>query len=111
MNHKINFLRYIMQKLTAILLTLFLTQAAYSADSDKVLSEKLIKEAKRSYKQVVKLNNAWRDTHKIIKKAEKAHTNKKYSKSMKLAEEALNQSKMAIEQHNSQKHNYRFLDN
>ena len=79
-----------------------------TAGRDK--SIKLIKDAKRSYKKVVKLNNAWRDTHKIIKKAEKAHADKKYSKSKSLAKKALNQSKMAIEQHNSQKDNYRFLD-
>ena len=69
-----------------------------------------LNDAKKTYKKVVKLNNAWRDTQKIIKQAEKAHNNKKYDKSMDLAKKALNQAKMAIEQHNSQKDNYRFLD-
>ena len=111
MDNKINFLRYIMHKLSILFVALFFSQLLLAADGDKQLSSQSIKDAKRSYKQVVKLNNAWRDTQKIIKKAEKAHANKKYSVSIKLAKEALNQSKMAIEQHNSQKNNYRFLDN
>ena len=100
-----------MHKLLIFILTIIFVQPVLSSDIDEALSEKLIKDAKKSYKQVVKLNNAWRDTLKIIKKAEKAHANKKFSKSVSLAKKALNQSKMAIEQHNSQKDNYRFLDN
>ena len=99
-----------MQKLSIFILSIFFLQPLLSAETNEELSNKLIKDAKRSYKQVVKLNNAWRDTHKIIKKAEKAHADKKYNKSKSLAKKALNQSKMAIEQHNSQKDNYRFLD-
>jgi len=100
-----------MYKLLVFITTVFFVQLGFSAESNKEISSKLIKDAKKTYKKVVKLNNAWRDTQKIIKKAEKAHANKKYSVSIKLAKEALNQSKMAIEQHNSQKNNYRFLDN
>ena len=100
-----------MHKLLIFILSIIFAQPILSSDTDEALSDKLIKDAKKSYKQVVKLNNAWRDTHKIIKKAEKAHANKKYNKSVSLAKKALNQSKMAIEQHNSQKDNYRFLDN
>ena len=48
---------------------------------------------------------------KIIKKAEKAHSKKNYKMSVELAKKALNQAKMAIEQHNKQKDSYRFLDN
>jgi len=99
-----------MHKLSIIFVTLFFSQLLFAADGDKQLSSQSIKDAKRSYKQVVKLNNAWRDTQKIIKQAEKAHNNKKYDKSTSLAKKALNQAKMAIEQHNSQKDNYRFLD-
>lgn len=100
-----------MRKLSVFIIALFFSQLLLASDGDKQLSSQSIKDAKKSYKQVVKLNNAWRDTHKIIKKAEKAHANKKYNVSIKLAKEALNQSQMAIEQHNSQKNNYRFLDN
>jgi len=100
-----------MRKLSVFFIALFFSQLLLASDGDKQLSRQSIKDAKKSYKQVVKLNNAWRDTQKIIKRAEKAHANKKYNVSIKLAKEALNQSQMAIEQHNSQKNNYRFLDN
>ena len=99
-----------MHKLLVFIITVFFVQLGFSAESNKDISSKLIKEAKKTYKKVVKLNNAWRDTQKIIKQAEKAHNNKKYDKSTDLAKKALNQAKMAIEQHNSQKDNYRFLD-
>ena len=99
-----------MYKILVFIITVFFVQLGFSAESNKDISSKLIKDAKKTYKQVVKLNNAWRDTQKIIKQAEKAHNNKKYDKSKDLAKKALNQAKMAIEQHNSQKDNYRFLD-
>ena len=92
-----------MYKLLVFIITVFFLQSGFSAESNKEISSKLIKDAKKTYKKVVKLNNAWRDTQKIIKKAEKAHSNKKYDKSTDLAKKALNQAKMAIEQHNSQK--------
>ena len=99
-----------MYKLLVFIITVFFLQSGFSAESNKEISSKLIKDAKKTYKKVVKLNNAWRDTQKIIKQAEKAHNNKKYDKSTDLAKKALNQAKMAIEQHNSQKDDYRFLD-
>tara|TARA_B100000214_G_C23590572_1_gene456125 strand:- start:204 stop:512 length:309 start_codon:yes stop_codon:yes gene_type:complete len=73
-------------------------------------SSALIKEAKSTNKIAIKLKNEWRDVRKLIKKASKAHTNKDYKKSINFAEQALNQAKMSIEQHNKQKDNYRFLD-
>tara|TARA_Y100000996_G_C22348097_1_gene571602 strand:- start:461 stop:733 length:273 start_codon:yes stop_codon:yes gene_type:complete len=82
----------------------------FAATDDQGKSSQIIKEAKVAYKQVVKLNNAWRDTKKLIKQASEAHSKKNYKKSISLANQALNQSKMAIEQHNRQKDNYRFLD-
>ena len=100
-----------MRKLFLFIVVVFFIQPVILLGSDEVTSKELIADAKRSYKQVVKLNNPWRDTNKIIKKAEKAHNDKKYEKSIRLAKEALNQAKMAIEQHNSQKDSYRFLDN
>ena len=72
-------------------------------------SSALIKEAKSTNKIAIKLKNEWRDVRKLIKKASKAHTNKDYKKSINFAEQALNQAKMSIEQHNKQKDNYRFL--
>ncbi len=73
-------------------------------------SSALIKEAKSTNKIAIKLKNEWRDVRKLIKKASKAHADKDYKKSINFAEQALNQAKMSIEQHNKQKGNYRFLD-
>ena len=73
-------------------------------------SSALIKEAKSTNKVAIKLKNEWRDVRKLIKKASKAHADKEYKKSINFAEQALNQAKMSIEQHNKQKDNYRFLD-
>ena len=92
------------------LVLILIINPVFAGDDDRTKSNQLIKEAKSSYKQVVKLNNAWRDTKKLIKKASEAHGEKNYKKSISLANQALNQSKMAIEQHNRQKDNYRFLD-
>ena len=74
-----------MRILSVFILAIFFSQPLLSSESNEELSNKLIK-------------------------AEKAHANKKFNKSTSLAKKALNQSKMAIEQHNSQKDNYRFLD-
>ena len=40
----------------------------------------------------------------------KAHSNKDYKNSISFAEQAINQAKMSVEQHNKQKDNVRFLD-
>ncbi len=77
---------------------------------DEATSSKIIKEAEINYKKALKLKNAWRDTKKIIKKAKKAHSEKKYKESTVLAKKALNEANMAIEQYEKQKDNYRFLD-
>ena len=47
-----------MQKFSVFILTIFLLQPLLSAETNEELSNKLIKDAKRSYKMVVKLNNA-----------------------------------------------------
>ena len=73
-------------------------------------SIKIIKEAETKYKKVLKLKNAWRDTGKLIKQAKKAHDKKQFNKSVSIAQKALNEAEMAIQQHNKQKKNYRFLD-
>jgi len=91
---------------------LILAQTVYSAGAvpPKSISEKLIKEAKSTNKIAIKLNNEWRDTRKLIKKAMKSHSNKDYKNSILFAEQALNQAKMSIEQHNRQKDYVRFLN-
>ena len=82
----------------------------FADDNQSVKSDQMIKKAQTKNKVAIKLKNEWRDTRKLIKSAKKAHANKDYVKALELAEEALNQATMAIEQHNSQKDKYRFLD-
>lgn len=99
-----------MKRILLLLLPLLFVHPAYSAEDSKIVSERLIKEAKSAYNKALKANNAWRDTNKIIKKAQKAHKNMMYEKSISLAKQALNEGKMALEQYERQKDNYRFLD-
>ena len=82
----------------------------YADNNQSVKSDQMIKKAQTKNKVAIKLKNEWRDTRKLIKSAKKAHANKDYVKALELAEEALNQATMAVEQHNSQKDKYRFLD-
>ena len=77
---------------------------------DKKTSAEIIKQAEDSYKKVLKVKNAWRDTKKIIKNAKKAHREEDYEKSITLGKKALNEALMAYEQYEKQKDNYRFLD-
>ena len=105
------FKKNIMYRFLIFLVLMTFIGPIIASDATEKSSNKYISEAKKTYKKALKLNNAWRDTGKIIKKASKAHSKKNYEKSVKLAREALNQAKMAIEQHNKQKDSYRFLDN
>ena len=73
-------------------------------------STKIIQEAEKKYKKVLKVKNAWRDTKKIIKNAKIAHKEQNYKKSITLAKKALNEANMAYEQYEKQKDKYRFLD-
>ncbi len=112
---KINSLNTIvnnMKKVFSLIILLILAQTVYAAGATppKLVSAKLIKEAKYANKVAIKLNNEWRDIRKLIKKATKAHSNKDYKNSILFAEQALHQAKMSIEQHNKQKNNVRFLD-
>ena len=82
----------------------------YADNNQSMESDQMIKKAQATNKIAIKLKNEWRDTRKLIKNAKKAHANKDYAKAVELAEEALNQATMAVEQYNSQKDKYRFLD-
>ena len=83
---------------------------AYADSNQSMKSDQMIKKAQAKNKIAIKLKNEWRDTRKLIKSAKKAHANKDYAKALELAEDALNQATMAVEQYNSQKDKYRFLD-
>ncbi len=96
--------------LVFFILFFFFSFAAQAENYNEETSIKIIKEAEDSYKKVLKVKNAWRDTKKIIKKAKKAHKDKDYKKSVTLAKKALNEAQMAYEQYDKQKENYRFLD-
>ena len=95
--------------LLALLCVLSLS-LVYADSNESVNSDQMIKKAQAKNKVAIKLKNEWRDTRKLIKSAKKAHANKDYVKALELAEEALNQATMAVEQRNSQKDKYRFLD-
>ena len=102
-----------MKKFISAILVIFLTQFVYAADkviSDRKLSEKLLSEARSMNSKVIKLKNEWRDTRKLIKQANKAHNKKNYKQSIGFSKKALNEAKMALEQHKSQKDNYRFFE-
>mgnify|MGYP001174918457 CR=1 FL=1 len=93
-------------------MSFFLTSTLITLASsyNKETSAEIIKQAEVSYKKVLKVKNAWRDTKKIIKNAKKAHKEQNYEKSTILAKKALNEAKMAYEQYEKQKDNYRFLE-
>jgi len=102
-----------MKKFISAILVIFLTQFVYAADeviSDRKLSKKLLSEARSMNSKVIKLKNEWRDTRKLIKQANKAHNKKNYKQSIGFSKKALNEAKMALEQHKSQKDNYRFFE-
>lgn len=92
------------------LLCILSVSLVYADKNQSMESDQMIKKAQATNKIAIKLKNEWRDTRKLIKSAKKAHANKDYAKALELAEEALNQATMAVEQHNSQKDKYRFLD-
>ncbi|MBS82913.1 MAG: hypothetical protein CMD65_02130 [Gammaproteobacteria bacterium] len=89
-----------------------LSLSVYADNSNnfsKKESEKIISQARAANSKAIKLKNEWRGTRKLIKKARTAHDKKNYKMSIKYANEALNQAKMAIEQHKSQQ-DYRYFD-
>ena len=92
------------------ILCVLLVSLVYADNNQSMESDQMIKKAQATNKIAIKLKNEWRDTRKLIKSAKKAHANKDYTRALELAEEALNQATMAVEQHNSQKDKYRFLD-
>ena len=101
-----------MKSLFIFLVMIMMTPVvSYSADVyNESTSSNYIKQAETNYKKVVKVKNPWRDTKKIIKSAKKAHNKKDFKRSITLAKKALNEANMALEQHEKQKENYRFLD-
>ena len=100
-------------RIALFLVFIFASSSALNVSAnqfDEQTSSKIIQEAEKKYKKVLKVKNAWRDTKKIIKNAKKAHKEQDYKKSVALAKKALNEANMAYEQYEKQKDRYRFLD-
>ena len=66
------FKKNIMNRFLIFLVLIAFISPIIASDATEQSSKKYISEAKRTYKQALKLNNAWRDTSKIIKKASKS---------------------------------------
>ncbi len=80
---------------------------ASTPDSDtgatREAAEQAIADAKSTNAQAKKMKVEWRDTGKIIKKAEKALGAEDYEKAIKLANKARRQAEMAMEQLKNEK--------
>lgn len=63
-------------------------------DADSAISA-----AEHELNRATKIEAAWRDTGKLIKKAKKASKEGEYDKAVKIANEAKMQSTIAIQQH------------
>ncbi|VAW61151.1 hypothetical protein MNBD_GAMMA08-3146 [hydrothermal vent metagenome] len=73
------------------------------AGATREAAEQAIADAKSTNAQAKKMKVEWRDTGKIIKKAEKALDAEDYEKTIKLANKAQRQAEMAMEQLKSEK--------
>lgn len=65
--------------------------------------EKLMVEAEAAYNMAVKTGAAWRDTPTIINAAKTAITSNELGKATELAQQAIEQSQMAMQQQRDQK--------
>lgn len=80
---------------------LMMGSTAFAAD--KAAAEKAIADAKAMTKEANSAGGEWRDTGKIIKKAEAAAKDGDYDKAVKLADTAKFQSETGLAQAESQK--------
>lgn len=85
----------------AVLLGGLLTLGTATA-SDKATADAAIAAAKSAQKAANAVGGEWRDTGKIIKKAEQAATEGNYGNAVKLAEQAEEQGRLGKEQAHSQ---------
>jgi len=83
---------------SAISATLMISTASVAGDTNAA-----IEAAKASQKKAAAVGGQWRDTGKLIKKAEAAAKDGKKGKAAKLAATAENQGKLGYEQAMSQK--------
>lgn len=93
----------LMKKIALAVLIGSLTVAGTAIAADKGSAEAAIAAAKASQKAAGSVGGEWRDTGKIIKKAEKAAADGNYGDAEKLAKKAEAQGKLGKEQALSQK--------
>ena len=65
------FKKNVMNKFLVLLVLITFISPIIASDATEQSSNQYIAEAKKTYKKALKLNNVWRDTNKIIKKASK----------------------------------------
>ncbi|MEJ2395361.1 MAG: SoxXA-binding protein [Candidatus Thiodiazotropha sp.] len=80
-----------------------ITTTALADESSAAKTQKLIDAAKAAKKEAASVNGEWRDTGKMIKKAEALLKEGKYVEAAKLANEAAKQGHLGYEQAVSQK--------
>lgn len=93
----------LMKKIALAALICGLTLGGTAIAADKASAEAAIAAAKTSQKAANKVGGEWRDTGKIIKKAEKAAAEGNFGEAEKLAKKAEAQGKLGKEQALSQK--------
>lgn len=93
----------LMKKIALAVLIGGLTVAGTAVAADKAGAEAAIAAAKASQKAAGSVGGEWRDTGKIIKKAEKAAADGNYGDAEKLAKKAEAQGRLGKEQALSQK--------
>ena len=83
--------------------TLMLGACATAPSMTKEDASVAIEMAKQETAKAKKVNYEWRDTGKIIKKAEEAMKKEDYATAVKLANKAKTQSMMALQQYEEQR--------
>ena len=83
--------------------TLMLGACATAPSMTKQDASVAIEMAKQETAKAKKVNYEWRDTGKIIKKAEEAMKKEDYATAVKLANKAKTQSMLALQQYEEQK--------
>ncbi|MDH5392084.1 MAG: hypothetical protein OEY11_02735 [Gammaproteobacteria bacterium] len=86
-----------------LLTAMLLTACGKDQMKDEADASSLIQQASQSFKDVNAVGFAWRDTEDMIKQAEVALIDNEIDEAVKLAKEALMQSKIAMQQYEMQK--------
>lgn len=93
----------LMKKITLAVLIGGMTVAGTAVAADKASAQAAVAAAKAAQKAAGAVGGEWRDTGKMIKKAEKAIADGNYGEAEKVAKKAAAQGKLGKEQALSQK--------